>query len=803
MVLAFVVGMLLVFAPFGSAPVFVAGRESVLRLPLLSHWRNLPTIFSQDFMIFTDGLYRPVSYAIIAVLRPLLAADCARLWHALLVAVHGLNTLLVFLLVRRFARHTAACILAAIAFCFHPLASIFVSEPGNGHMLLGVLFYLLTLQLYLAEGARPLRLLAAPAVFAVGLLTSPVVATLPVVVLLYEWLHGGRPARSVAGRVAPCVVLTGAAFALWHVLKPHPLLYSYAASTGGEWPSFYSIVGASRFYALGLLWGYRVPVVLHDLVPKLYTWRSVTFLLSAVALLGLFVLAVRRLRRGDGLLGLGLLLAVLGVAPFATTAWNPVEAYVSWTYLYLPLAGLALIVGAIADRIPDSRQRRRQAIVFVALAAVLGLNGATLYRINRLASSPTAYWRYVLSLAPHSPTAQLALGTAYLAEGNTRAALEYLFTPDTTRLGKRCRLMSAHYLERGEVWPASIHAIFSNDDRAQSAVFDATEIPDHAEAFLGESLARNPYDTQAMVHLAAILTAKGYLPGARRWLERALEIDPSCAEARALLHRLEDRGAAPGKVTPPDPEWARFLIAREPSERLCVEMARRSEAFRDDPVLAMHAGACMAAGGDMKGGLRKFAHVHERLPSCTAPAGWYSWHLTASGDPLKGESVARTALAATPMNGTLHRTLAYALLAQRRLEQAVGECLTALEIEPNAPEPYLLIGQAFALREDYKEAAQAFERAVELKPEQWRAHVGLGRALAELGRTEEAGEHFREAVRIAPEQAEPYREWAKACFRSGAYTEAWQHVEACRERGGKPDGKFLAALKAKLGKPKD
>ena len=65
----FVLSLALVFSPCWSAPTFFLHEQSILRLPVLSTWRNVPTIFTQEFMIFSDGIYRPLSYALVAVLR--------------------------------------------------------------------------------------------------------------------------------------------------------------------------------------------------------------------------------------------------------------------------------------------------------------------------------------------------------------------------------------------------------------------------------------------------------------------------------------------------------------------------------------------------------------------------------------------------------------------------------------------------------------------------------------------------------------------------------------------------------------
>ena len=82
----------------------LASGDSILDLPLLSSWRHLPSIFSSDFMMFSEGQFRPTGYALLALLRSVIDADAVILWHLLLVALHWLNACLMAGLVRLITR---------------------------------------------------------------------------------------------------------------------------------------------------------------------------------------------------------------------------------------------------------------------------------------------------------------------------------------------------------------------------------------------------------------------------------------------------------------------------------------------------------------------------------------------------------------------------------------------------------------------------------------------------------------------------------------------------------------------------
>ena len=63
------------FAVTLNTDTFVGTRDSILRLPLLSHGKHIPKIFTRDFMLFTEGRYRPLSYALIALVRTIVRGD--------------------------------------------------------------------------------------------------------------------------------------------------------------------------------------------------------------------------------------------------------------------------------------------------------------------------------------------------------------------------------------------------------------------------------------------------------------------------------------------------------------------------------------------------------------------------------------------------------------------------------------------------------------------------------------------------------------------------------------------------------
>ncbi|MGC9329381.1 MAG: hypothetical protein ACP5I1_17230, partial [Candidatus Hinthialibacter sp.] len=96
------------------APTMIVHEESMLNLPLLAHPRNIPTIASTDFMLFTSGQYRPVSYMALSIVRLFVSADNVVFWRGWLLMFHGLNALLVLGIVRHFTESRGAGLATAL-----------------------------------------------------------------------------------------------------------------------------------------------------------------------------------------------------------------------------------------------------------------------------------------------------------------------------------------------------------------------------------------------------------------------------------------------------------------------------------------------------------------------------------------------------------------------------------------------------------------------------------------------------------------------------------------------------------------
>ena len=122
--------------------------------------------------------------------------------HLVNLALHALNTVLLFLVLRRLTGALWPSAFVAALFAVHPLHVESVAWVAERKDLLSALFWILAIGAYVRYAALPRRRRYALVVllFALGLMAKPMVVTLPVVLLLLDCWPLGRLPRTGACR---------------------------------------------------------------------------------------------------------------------------------------------------------------------------------------------------------------------------------------------------------------------------------------------------------------------------------------------------------------------------------------------------------------------------------------------------------------------------------------------------------------------------------------------------------------------------------------------------------------------------
>ncbi len=116
------------------------------------------------------------------------------------------------------------------------------------------------------------------------------------------------------------------------------------------------------------------------------------------------------------------------------------------------------------------------------------------------------------------------------------------------------------------------------------------------------------------------------------------------------------------------------------------------------------------------------------------------------------------------------------------VDESIRYLKNALALAPNHYHSRYLLGMAYLKKQDYKEAAAAFEKCLELKTDDPETHTRLGDAYRHLGFPEKAGEEYEKAYAIN-KSSEASFNLAILYYEQGKFEQALDSVQKSIQEG--------------------
>jgi len=701
-------------------------------------------------------------------------------YHALNLSIHVAAGLALFGIIRRTRAKGEGRAALAVAFStsllwlLHPLQTEAVTYIVQRAESLMGLFYLLTLYGFIrgaqaAGRSAPLWFGLCVACCAMGMGTKEVMASAPLVVLLYDrtFVAGSfKEAFRCRLRVHAALAATWLLLAFL-VISSHGRGGTAGSGAGVEaWryglTQFQAIARYLRlcFWPHPLVFDYGTTLARPSL--GLLARASLVILLMATTLWAL----VRRPAAGFlGACFFAILAPSSSIVPVATETMAEHR-------MYLPLAAVLALCVCLVHR----RMGRAAVPLCLVLAAALAV--AT-WRRNEAYQDAVTLWKDTAASCPGNERAHANLGAAWLeVPGHERDAVgEYeealrLAPGDAQirndlgsiflRLPGRRGDAIAQYEEALRLRPGYFE-VRNNLGNALSGV--PGRLGD-AIAQYEEALRLRPDDAQVRSNLGSALSrVPGRLGDAVAQYEEALRLEPDDADAHNNLGnalsgvpgRLGDAIAQYGealRLAPGDAEVHSnlgYALSRSPG-RLNEAVAEFEEALRLNPgYTRAHRGLGMALSG-----------MPDRL----------------------GDAVAEfeAALRLEPGDAETHFNLGNAWMGlPGHGSDAIAQYEEALRLNPGHAQAHNNLGYALSGVPGGRDAAVAhYEAALRLSPDYAKAHLNLGIALAGApGRMDDAVAQLEEALRLGPKDAETHFRLAAALLAlPGRRDEARAHLEA-------------------------
>lgn len=450
--------------------------------------------------------------------------------HLVNVLLHVANVLLLFHVLRRMTGLLWTSAFVAALFAVHPLHVESVAWISERKDVLSTLFWMLTMLAYVRYAERPGvgRYVLVAALFALGLMSKPMLVSVPLVLLLMDYwpLRRKAPWTRLILEKAPLFVLSAASCYVTYLAQQ-----ASGSVAINEFPLGVRAANAA-VSSVTYLWKTLVPARLAAFYPhlgiSLPVWQVVG---STVLLIGITALVIVLARRKP-YLAVGwfwyliTLLPVIGLLQVGSQAMAD-------RYTYVPLIGVfVMLTWGIAEGVGEWARGRGGAkaspspplspspALLIPLAVIIACAVGTWQQ--------TGYWKDEMTLCRHALAVTRGnfmmhnnLGVALYDQGDYDAAIaEY----------RKALAIASTY--------ADVHTNLGN-------AYSDKGMLDEAVAEYNKSIEANPKDPRVHNNLGAVLERQEKIDEAIEVYQTAIELDPNLAAPHGnLAHALLQIGHA-------------------------------------------------------------------------------------------------------------------------------------------------------------------------------------------------------------------------------------------------------------------
>ena len=346
--------------------------------------------------------------------------------HITNVLIHSINAAVLFLLLWMLTHSTGRSVLVAVLFAFHPLRVESVAWLSERKDVLSLFFGLLALVAYARFTQSNIKnakcktpwYVAALILFAMGLMSKPMLVTWPFVMLLLDFWPLNRIQSSSCqfATLKPLLLEKLPFFALAAISCVVTVL---AQQRGGAVASFEHLPLGLRLenavvayveYLARFFWpGNLSPIYPHPTVLPGWKWAG-----AAALIVALTVGAWQLRRRSPYVLTgwlwfLGTLIPVIGVIQVGSQAFAD-------RYTYIPMIGLVTALVWLGGDMVSKLRLPRFVVVSASVALVAILGWRTTIQIAYWKTTETLF-RYTLTLSPDNVQALFGLGSHLVEHG--------------------------------------------------------------------------------------------------------------------------------------------------------------------------------------------------------------------------------------------------------------------------------------------------------------------------------------------------------------------------------------------------
>ena len=293
---------------------------------------------------------------------------------------------------------------------------------------------------------------------------------------------------------------------------------------------------------------------------------------------------------------------------------------------------------------------------------------------------------------------------------------------------------------------------------------------DEALVYYRKAIEMEPRNPEPLNNIGVALVAKKQYAEAIPYFERALKAEPGFVEAHNNIGKaLEELG----KLDEAIPEY-RLVLAKKPEHISALN----------------NLGNALVRKGQFTDAIQTFEASLRAKPDQVAAHYGLAGALARLGRTDEAINQYQQVLQRSPTNASAHNDLGLVLARRGNLDQAILQFREAVRCKPDDPEVLCNLGRTLAGQQKLDEAIPLYLQALRLAPTNANAHAALGQALAATGKFDDAVAHFEEALRLSPNNPSAHLNLGRALAAQGKSDEAIRHYnEALRLRPDYPQAR--------------
>jgi tetratricopeptide (TPR) repeat protein len=359
--------------------------------------------------------------------------------HFTNVLLHSIAVILLFLVLRQMTGALWRSAFVAAVFAIHPLRVESVAWVAERKDVLSAVFFMLTLSAYVYYVRKPSlgRYTTVALLFVLGLMSKPMLVTVPLVLLLVDYWPLRRFAKStsVKSRAKRLHWWDRQSISRRLIFEKIPLLALSAVSgvvtflaqrqalaRTEELPLFWRINNALVTYVT-YVWQMIWPVKLAVFYPHPHNGLPHWEIIFSIALLAAITASALAVHKKHPYIVTGWLWYLVMLVPVIGLIQVGLQGHAD-RYTYLPQIGLYLLVSWAIAEVAASLRIRRQVLAIVAVVVIAALSSRAWIQTSYWRDSETL-WRHALAVTSNNDVAQDNLGIALFGRGQMKEAVAH------------------------------------------------------------------------------------------------------------------------------------------------------------------------------------------------------------------------------------------------------------------------------------------------------------------------------------------------------------------------------------------